>query len=242
MHAPVAHRGPAVALVAELAAFDLPPAVRARQDRSLLRHRVARAHHGEASLRWWTSIAALSASSLSRSPTSRPSDVVMGEFIRPCAPMNSAISRIGTWGRNVLGRAAWPARRADRHRPAAPSNEAGRAPRIHRSRRRMRPIRWGGRAPGRRRADRSAGTWERRGEPHPLRGGAPRSFPRSEARRRANPACPQRSRRRRGSRTLRAATRLVGSGLRPSPSSRRPPACPGPAGPSHPSRSSAAAG
>src|SRR5437660_6549598 len=50
-----------------------------------------------------SSRAARSASSRTSRPTSRPSDVVTGEFSSLCARMYSAISVIATCGRNVLG-------------------------------------------------------------------------------------------------------------------------------------------
>lgn len=93
--AAVADRHPAVDLVAELAAVDLPTAHRAREHHQLRSIRWLGSHHPELAFERRMSIAAFCASSLTRSPTSLPSDVVIGAFTRSCSDMNSAISSTG---------------------------------------------------------------------------------------------------------------------------------------------------
>jgi hypothetical protein len=94
---------PTVGLVAEAATVDLFHAPRTCLRSSLLLFVHGRASSWPCASCSWISRATLVASRLNSRPTRRPSEVVMGEFSTLCSIKNSAISSIGTKGRNVLG-------------------------------------------------------------------------------------------------------------------------------------------
>src|SRR6266542_876429 len=96
----VADRHPAPGLLAELATLDARLARRTGHGYIVLGHVCP-------PLEWcsrsWSSNAAFAASCRCNKPTSRPSEVVMGELSRSCSIMNAAISSMETNGRKVLG-------------------------------------------------------------------------------------------------------------------------------------------
>src|SRR5207247_9895550 len=106
----VADRRPASELLAELATVDARFALRTGHGHLLLAHAFP---PSEWCSRSWSSSAAFAASCRRNSPTSRPSDVVIGELSRSCSIMNAAISSMETNGRKVMepGRMASSIRR-----------------------------------------------------------------------------------------------------------------------------------
>ena len=169
----------------------------------------------------WRSCAARSASSRISRPISLPAEVVMGAFGRSCVAMNSAISAMGTCGRNVLGpgrmadsavsSSSWPSC-STRSSPMTICSSLTTTQASHRAARtrfrasRRGSSRWHVGTSGARPSPRSA--------VRPL-------HPRWEVRPPSSRTCPPGSRTRCETRGSRAATRLAGSGLRRSPSNRR---------------------
>src|SRR5436309_5939713 len=96
-HALEADRVPTVQLVAERAAIGLAATSGTGRLGDILVVHASASSMAFAFLR--RSSATLAASSRLRSPTSRPSDVVIGERARTCSIMNLAISAMGTKGR-----------------------------------------------------------------------------------------------------------------------------------------------